>query len=230
MNRNAFQELLSKVRMREIDVVIVKDLSRLGRNYLDVCKLTDSIFPFMKVRFIAISENYDSNYKTINSMDLPTAFQSVLNEYYVMELSKKVRNSCISRIRKGEFIGGIPYGYILKDRFTPVIDEKKAGIIREIFKLYLEKKNCIDVVRMLNKHKIKKDKESKWTSAYVRRILKTEEYTGRRVSLTHKKDLKTKKNVPNLESEWYVDEYAFPPIISREMFWENIKKKRTLLL
>ncbi len=223
MNRNAFQELLSKVRMREIDVVIVKDLSRLGRNYLDVCKLTDSIFPFMKVRFIAISENYDSNYKTINSMDLPTAFQSVLNEYYVMELSKKVRNSCISRIRKGEFIGGIPYGYILKDRFTPVIDEKKAGIIREIFKLYLEKKNCIDVVRMLNKHKIKKDKESKWTSAYVRRILKTEEYTGRRVSLTHKKDLKTKKNVPNLESEWYVDEYAFPPIISREMF-EEVQK------
>ena len=193
MNRNAFQKLLSKVRLREIDVVIVKDLSRLGRNYLDVCKLTDIIFPFMGVRLIAVSENYDSNYRVINSMDLPTVFQSVLNEYYVMELSKKVRNSCVSRIKNGEFIGSIPYGYILKDRFTPVIDKKKAKIVREIFSLYLEKKNCIDIVRILNKRGIKTNKNSKWTSVYVRKILKDEKYTGKRVALTHRKDLKTGK-------------------------------------
>lgn len=86
---NAFQELLAKVRMREIDIIIVKDLSRLGRNYLDVCRLTDSIFSFIKVRLIAVSENYDSQYRQVNIMDLPTAFKSVLNEYYVMESSKK---------------------------------------------------------------------------------------------------------------------------------------------
>ena len=107
LNRKAFQELLSQVRLREIDTVIVKDLSRLSRNYLDVCKLTDSIFPFMKVRFIAVSENYDSKYRKLNSMDLPTSFKSVLNEYYVIQTSEKVRNSCALRIRNGEFSGFI---------------------------------------------------------------------------------------------------------------------------
>ncbi|MDE5770297.1 MAG: recombinase family protein [Ruminococcus sp.] len=223
MNRNAFQELLSKVKLREIDVVVVKDLSRLGRNYLDVCKLTDSIFPFMGVRLIAVSENYDSNYRVINSIDLPTAFQSVLNEYYVMELSKKVRNSCVLRIKNGEFIGSIPYGYILKDRFTPVIDTKKAKIVREIFSLYLEKKNCIDVVRILNKRGIKTNKNSKWTSVHVRKILKNEKYTGKRVALTHRKDLKTRKKILTDKNEWHIDEHAFPPIISHEIF-EEVQK------
>ena len=64
MNRDAFQDLLASVRMREIDVILVKDLSRLGRNYLDVCKLTESIFPFMGVRLIAVADNYDSNNKS----------------------------------------------------------------------------------------------------------------------------------------------------------------------
>ena len=218
LNRDAFQELLSKVRMREIDVVVVKDLSRLGRNYLDVCKLTDSIFPFMKVRLIAISENYDSNYRKINSMDLPTAFQSVLNEYYVLESSKKVRNSCVSRIRKGEFIGSMPYGYVLKDKFTPVIDEKKAETVRKIFSLYLEKKTYIAVVRTLNEHGILPDKDRKWTSEYIRRILKDEKYIGKRVALKYRKDLKIRKRILTDESEWYVNENAFPPIISREIF------------
>ena len=110
LNRDAFQELLSKVRMREIDVVIVKDFSRLGRNYLDVCKLTDSIFPFMKVRLISISENYDSKYRQMNTMDLPTAFRSVLNEYYVMESSKKIRNSFREKTKSGKFMSGVSYG------------------------------------------------------------------------------------------------------------------------
>ncbi|MDE7364644.1 MAG: recombinase family protein, partial [Ruminococcus sp.] len=223
MNRNSFQELLSKVRMREIDVVVVKDLSRLGRNYLDVCKLMDSIFPFMGVRLIAVSENYDSNYRVINSMDLPTVFQSVLNEYYVMELSKKIRNSCVSRIRNGEFIGSLPYGYFLKDKFTPVIDEEKAEIVREIFSLYLRNKTYISVVRILNNRNIPTNSGKKWSTQYIRRILKDEKYIGKRVALTHIKDLKTKKKILNDKSEWYVNEYAFPPIISREMF-EEVQK------
>ena len=225
LNRDAFQELLSKVRMREIDVVVVKDLSRLGRNYLDVCKLTDSIFPFMKVHLIAISENYDSKYRMINSIDLPTAFKSVLNEYYAMETSEKIRNSYRQRIKKGEFTGTIAYGYFLKDRYTAVIDEEKAEIVRKIFSLYLEKKRYIDVVRFLNENQIStpSSRTSKWVSGTVKGILKNEQYIGKRVSLTHYKDPKTKKNIPNDKSEWYINENAFPPIISREMF-EKVQK------
>lgn len=220
LDRKAFQELLSLVRLREIDVVIVKDLSRLGRNYLDVCKLTDSIFPFMKVRLIAISEKYDSRYRKINSMDLPTAFQSVLNEYYVIQTAEKVRKSCASRIKKGQFLGSLPYGYLLKDKYTVVIDEKKAEIVREIFKLYLEKKTYIDVARNLNSRGILTVSNSKWTSAYIRKTLKNEKYIGRRVTLKYRKDPKTKKLIQNDRSEWYINENAFPPIISREIFEE----------
>lgn len=220
LNRNAFQELLSKVRMREIDVVIVKDLSRLGRNYLDVCKLTDSIFPFMKVRFIAISENYDSKYRKINSMDLPSAFKSVLNEYYAMETSEKVRNSYKLRIKNGEFTGTIAYGYFRENKYKVAIDEEKANIVREIFNLYLENKSYVAVARILNERQISPPtrRSSKWLSGTIRGILKNEQYTGKRVALTHRKDLKTKKNIPNDKSEWYVNENAFPPIISRETF------------
>ncbi len=225
MKRDAFQELLSKVRLREIDVVVVKDLSRLGRNYLDVCKLTDSIFPFMGVRLIAVSENYDSNYRVINSMDLPTAFRSILNEYYVLESSKKVRSSCVSRIRNGEFIGSLPYGYFLKDKFTPVIDEEKAKIVREIFRLYLEKKNYVAVAGILNERQVSPptNRSSKWVYNTIRRILKNEKYIGKRVALKYRKDLKTREKILTDKSEWYVDEYAFPPIISREMF-EEVQK------
>ena len=218
MNRDAFQELLKRVRMREIDVVIVKDLSRLGRNYLDICKLTDSIFPFMKVRLIAVSENYDSKHRTPNSMDLPTALRSVLNEYYVLESSKKVRNSCISRIKNGEFIGSLPYGYVLKDKFTPVVDKEKAEIVREIFNLYLEKKTYIAVARILNNRKILTNGNAKWTSEYVRKILKNEQYTGKRIALKYRKDLKTGKKILNDKSEWYIDKNIFPQIVSEELF------------
>lgn len=164
VNRDSFQELLSKVRQREIDVVIVKDLSRLGRNYLDVCKLTDSIFPFMGIRLIAVSENYDSKYQQRNTMDLSTAFKAVLNEYYVMESSEKIQRSCRIRIQKGEFVSPVPYGYFLSDRYTPSIDEEKAEIVREIFRLYLAGNSILHIARTLNQRGI----PTSWVQRNVR--------------------------------------------------------------
>lgn len=230
LNRTAFQELLAKVRMREIDIIIVKDLSRLGRNYLDVCKLTDSIFPFMKVRLIAVSENYDSKYRQVNIMDLPTAFKSVLNEYYVMESSKKIRNVYREKIKNGEFVSKVPYGYILKNSFTPIIDEKKAEIVRRIFALCLDGKSTLDITKILNKNEIPTSENSKWTSGSVRGILKNEQYTGKRISLKYTKNLKTQKYIENDENLWYVDENAFPPIVSKELFdkiQEILPKKKS---
>lgn len=218
VNRDSFQELLSKVRQREIDVVIVKDLSRLGRNYLDVCKLTDSIFPFMGIRLIAVSENYDSKYQQRNTMDLSTAFKAVLNEYYVMESSEKIQRSCRIRIQKGEFVSPVPYGYFLSDRYTPSIDEEKAEIVREIFRLYLAGNSILHIARTLNQRGIPTSCGAKWTSGTIRLILKNEKYIGKRVSLTHTKDVKTKQYIQNDESDWYIDEHAFPPIIEHEIF------------
>lgn len=218
MNRDSFQELLSKVRKREIDVIVVKDLSRLGRNYLDVCKLTDSILPFMGVRLIAVSEHYDSQYQQRNTMDLPTVFKAVLNEYYVTESSEKIQKSCRTRIQNGEFVSAVPYGYFLSDKFTPLIDEKKAEIVRKIFQLFLDGNSILTIARMLNKQGIPTSSGVTWTYCIIRRILKNEQYIGKRVSLTHTKDVKTNKYIPNDKSKWYVNEHAFPPIIEREVF------------
>lgn len=218
INRDSFQELLSRVRQREIDVIVVKDLSRLGRNYLDVCKLTDSIFPFMGVRLIAVSENYDSKYQQRNTMDLPTAFKAVLNEYYVMESSEKIRKSCRMRIQNGAFIGDVSYGYFLSDKYTPVIDEEKAEIIREIFMLYLDGSTTRDIAKTLNKRGVPTAHGKKWTFGRIHAVLKNEQYIGKRVSLTRTMDVKRKCYVPNDESDWYVDETAFPPIIEYEVF------------
>lgn len=218
INRDAFQELLSKVRQRGVDVIVVKDLSRLGRNYLDVCKLTDSILPFMGVRLIAVSENYDSKYRQRNTMDLPTTFKAVLNEYYVVESSEKIRKSFRMRIRNGEFISHVPYGYVLSDRYTPVIDEEKAEIVRTIFQRYLDGNSILEIARLLNEQKVPTSSGAKWTYCIVRRMLKNEQYIGKRVSLTQSKDVKSNRYIPNDESEWYVNEAAFPPVIERAVF------------
>lgn len=218
VDRDSFQELLSKVRQREIDVIIVKDLSRLGRNYLDVCKLTESIFPFMGIRLIAVSEHYDSKFQQRNTMDLPTTFKAVLNEYYVVESSEKIRKSFRMRIKNGEFVSSVPFGYFLSDKYTPLIDEKKAEVVREIFRLFLAGNSKLDIARTLNQRGIPTSCNAKWTSDAIRLILKNEKYIGKRVALTHTKDLKTKRYIPNDESEWYVNEQAFPPIIERKVF------------
>ena len=218
MERDSFQELLTKVRQREIDVIVVRDLSRLGRNYLDVCKLTESIFPFMKVRLIAISDKYDSNFRSEHRIDLPTAFMAVMNEYYAVESSRKIQKSCETRIRNGEYRGYVSYGYFLSDRYTPVIDEEKAAVVREIFSMYLEGKSTLDIARWLNLNGILTNRGVKWTSGTIKHILKNEQYIGKKVALKQVKNVKTRKYKPTDESTWYVNENAFPPIIEREVF------------
>ena len=218
MQRKAFQELLAKVRQREIDVIIVRDLSRLSRNYLDVCKLTESIFPFMKVRLISITDKYDSKFRSEHRIDLPAAFIAVMNEYYSVESSRKIQKSCETRIRNGEYIGNVPYGYVLLDRYTPVIDEEKAEVVRKIFSLCLEGKSSLETARYLNQQGILTYQGRKWTLSTVRKILKNEKYTGKRIALNQIKDVKTRKYKPTKETTWYVNDNAFPKIIERDVF------------
>ena len=218
LERDQFQELLSKVRQREIDVIAVKDFSRLGRNYLDVCKLADRIFPFMNVRLISVSENYDSKYKPQNYIDLGTAFKAVLNEYYVIESSDKIQKSCRMRIRQGEFMGYISYGYKLSDKYTPVINEEQAKIVREIFDMYIGGTTIHDIAGILNKRGIKTNRGAKWNSISLRWVLKNEQYIGKKVAITKKLNVKTKRYTPLDESHWYINDTAFPPIIERDVF------------
>jgi DNA invertase Pin-like site-specific DNA recombinase len=108
MNRPNFQQMLTKVRARMIDVVIVKDFSRLSRNYLDVCRLSESIFPFMKVRLIAVSDCYDSNREDCNTSTIAVAFKAILSEFHVLETSDKLLKTYKQKILDGGFYGSLP--------------------------------------------------------------------------------------------------------------------------
>ena len=193
IERDAFQELLTLVRQRQVDVIVVKNLSRLGRNYLDISKLVDSIFPFMKVRLIAVADNYDSAHQAVNTLDLSVEVKAILNEFYVLESSEKITQSSWARIRKGEFIGTyVTYGYRLVDRFTVEIHPKEAEIVREIFQMYLDGLSSVSIARDLNQRNIPTKRNSKWLSTTVLKLLKNENYIGKKTALKTRRDVKTK--------------------------------------
>lgn len=217
LERDSFQELLALVRKREIDVIIVKDLSRLGRNFLDVVRMTQSIFPFLGVRVIAVDDNYDSN-KPGEPLNLPLHIKAVLNEFYVTELSEKSRKSFAHRTKCGSFYGEMAYGYVYSPERKPIIDEEKAKIVREIFAFACDGKSTLEIAKILNERKIPSSKNIKWSIDSVRRMLKNPQYYGKKVGLKMHRDLQNGGWIHSKESDFYVNETAFPPIISKEIF------------
>ena len=218
LERDDFQELLSKVREREVDVIAVKDLSRLGRNYLDVLKLTDSVFPFMGVRVIAVADGYDSKHKIENSMDLPLAFTALLNEFYITELADKSRKSFAHRIKNGAVYGDLSFGYYYSENRKVLIDKPKAKIVREIYSLYLNGNSTLDIARVLNKRKILTNRGKEWIASGILRMLTNTDYIGIKRFLTSKKDLKTKRRTLAHEDDVFINEHSIPPIIDKETF------------
>jgi DNA invertase Pin-like site-specific DNA recombinase len=217
--REDFENLLTKVRSREIDVLAVKDLSRLGRNYLDVIRLVESIFPFMGVRVIAVSDNYDSLRRNPSEpLNLPVAIKAVLNEFYVAENAEKVKKSLHYRIRNGKIYGELSYGYVYGEDRKPRIDPEKAAVIREIFQLCLDGWTNVDIAKKLNSRGVFMLRGSKWTQQQVHRVLTNENYTGVRNSLKSFRDLKTKKWIYRKPSEIFTNENALPPIVSAGIF------------
>jgi DNA invertase Pin-like site-specific DNA recombinase len=218
LERPAFQEMLTAVRMRKINCIIVKDLSRLGRNYLDVCKLTDSVFPFMNVRVIAVSDNYDSKNNAGQHLELAVTFKSVLNEFHVTETSEKVRKYFKYKLLKGEFMGFLPYGYFFSEQKKPLIDAEKAEIVKEIFKLKLDGNSSSQIAGIFNAKKIPSCFNKKWLVGMINSILQNKAYIGTKISHKRISDLKTKQTRKATEDELIIFENIFPPIIEPKMF------------
>ena len=120
----------------KINVIIVKDLSRLGRNFVEVGNYIEQIFPIFNIRFISVSDNIDSYLKPDSIKNLNVALKSLMNEEYSRDLSKKIRTAFETKRKNGEFIGSVaPYGY-MKDKQNPnhlVIDPEPANVVRQIF-------------------------------------------------------------------------------------------------
>ncbi len=236
-DRPDFQRMQRMIENGEIGVVIVKDLSRFGRNYLDVGEYLEIKYPTLGVRFIAIQENVDTLKNTGTEM-MP--FNNIFNEWYAAQTSKKIRAVWKSKADKGERIAAaIPYGYI-KSQDDPkqwIIDEEAAKVVRYIFELTLEGLGPMKIARRLedeqilsptayyleNGRKSYNDISARgkcaWSTTSVRHILENRQYTGCTVNFkTSLVSYKVHKTVYNPEEEWQIIPNTQEAIIDEDTF------------
>jgi DNA invertase Pin-like site-specific DNA recombinase len=238
-NREGFQNLIAAVMSRKINCVIVKDLSRLSRNYSDAGSLIENLFVQMNVRFISLSEGIDS-YKNPDSVsNLIVPITNVMNDNFCYQTSKKIRQVFDYKRRNGEFIGGFAaYGYMKdpKDKHALVIDEDAAEVVRSIYKWFIDGMSKNAIVHSLNSHGVlcpseyKKSKglnyqnphaENKplWSAKSIGEILKNRVYVGDMVQGKQRvKSYKIHTQEAVSESEWFIVENTHKPIIERALF------------
>ena len=238
-NREGFQKLLADIYAKKINCVIVKDLSRLSRNYTDAGSLIENLFVQMNVRFISLAEGIDSYLNPDSVSNLIVPITNVINDNFCYQTSKKIRQVFDYKRRNGEFIGGFAaYGYLKdpKDKHALIIDEEAAEVVRNIYTWFLDGMSKNAIVRNLNSQGVlcpseyKKskglnyqnphsDEKPLWSAKTVSDILKNRLYVGDMVQGRHRvKSYKihTQEQIP--ESEWYIVENTHEPIIDRAVF------------
>ena len=239
-NRPDFQKLLDDIDMGYISTIIVKDMSRLGRDYLQVGYYTDNYFPDRNIRFIAINDCVDS----ADGENELAPFRNVMNEMYARDISRKVRSSHRLRGNAGEPLSQPPYGY-MKAPDNPkkwIIDEDAAKVVRQIYAWCIEGKGNETISRLLQEGETlvpmaywqskglnrggKKTQPNpyKWCKTTVAKILSLREYTGDLVNFkTYSKSFKNKTRLRNDEENTVVFKDKHEPIIERDT-WERVQK------
>ena len=238
-NRPNFQNMLEEIKCGDVNCVIVKDLSRFGRNYIETGRYIEKIFPLLGVRFIAVTDNYDSLDKN-GGFDMIIPFKNLMNDAYSRDISVKIRSNMAVKRNRGEYIGAFAvYGYLKsqEDKNRLVADEYASGVVRDIFRMKISGIGQQDIADRLNHEGILSPLaykwsigipletpfyhtgSAKWTYVAVTRILQNEIYTG--VLLQGKQStpnykIKTRFNKP--ETEWSRVENAHEAIVSRTDF------------
>lgn len=237
--RPAFQRMIADAMSRKINLIITKDLSRLGRNYVQLGQYTDFIFPENGIRYIAVNDNYD----TASGDDDIAPFKNIINEWYAKDISKKVRSSRISNARKGNFMGSkAPYGYLRSpdDKHKLIVDNAVRGIVERIFHQFSIGTSARQIAVSLNHEglpcprayyyqavgrKNPNPKESNlWGSATVLQILKNRVYIGDMVQGKRSApSFKSKKRNVMPEESWIIVENTHEAIIDDEI-WERVQR------
>ena len=231
-DRPGFNKMIEDIENGKINMVITKDLSRLGRDYVQTGLYTETYFPEHNVRYIAILDNIDTGLDSANNDIAP--FKSILNEMYAKDTSKKINSVLQSKRQQGEYLGTAPYGY-KKDpdnKYHLIIDEEAAEVVRTIFRKFLEGMGTMQIADYLSEQKIpipsdynKRNRGNKtityglWAQSTVRFILSNEIYTGTVVQGKRKKvSFKSKKFVDVPEENWIRKEDMHEAIISKDDF------------
>ena len=215
-DRPGFNKMIEDIENGKINMVITKDLSRLGRNYVQSGYYTETYFPEHNVRYIAILDNIDTAIDSANNDIAP--FKSILNEMYAKDTSKKINSVLQSKRKQGEYLGTAPYGYKKdpENKYHLIVDEEAAKVVKLIFERYLEGYGTMQIADYLSEQKIpipsdynKKKRGTKsityglWAQSTVRFILSNEIYTGTVIQGKRKKlSFKSKKFIDVPEEDW----------------------------
>lgn len=236
--RNEFQRLLQDIRLGDINCVIVKDLSRFGRNYLEAGNYIEKIFPFLGVRFIAVTEGFDTGVKGNESKQLVSEIKNLINDMYAKDFSVKARVGLKQRREEGSYVGGPPpYGYkaVFENKIRKLVpDDNTAEIVRLIFESFVQHRSYASVLKELHTRRINpptiykktgqafflEDSGYKgWEVETIKRILSARTYTG---DLVQGKTSITAKNEKNRihkdESEWVTKINTHAGVVSKELF------------
>lgn len=238
--RPAFKLMLEDIKKGIVDCVVVKDLSRFGREYIDSGRYIERLFPALGVRFIAINDSYDSLDGKDQADEIIIPFKNLINDAYCRDISVKIRSHLEVKRRNGEFIGAFaPYGYqkAENDRNTLVIDPVAAGVVKEIFRMKLHGLSQDAIASKLNEAGIlspmeyknetgsnyrtsfKTNEKAVWSSVTVRRILENELYIGNLVQGKQTTpNHKVKKTVFKPEGDWVRREKNHEPVVSDRDF------------
>lgn len=232
--RPAINELLEAVRLRQVSTIVVKDFSRLGRDLLHTGYLLEKVFPLYDIRFISVSDNYDSQIQS-GVGNLEYTFRYLNHEYYSRDLSKKVKSSKHMKMKEGRYISeNALYGYRRADDQL-VIDGAAAEVVQLIFRLRAEGMTYTGIQKVLLEQNVPTPSEHKflsgqnyhkvvevkciWHVSVIQSIIADERYTGVYISGVHKRDeVSGKRYMEENQSKWYIVEGALPQIISKELY------------
>ena len=239
-DRPGFRRMMKDIEAGNVDCVIVKDLSRLGRDYIEAGRLIQKTFPAFSVRFIALTDHFDSLTADDNETSLVVPVKNFVNDSYARDISGKVRSHLKIKMEKGDFIGAFTvYGYRKSEenRNQLVPDEYAADVVRRIFAWKMEGYSNLAIAGLLDGmgilspleyKKMRGEKlqtgfgngiKAKWSSVAVKRILTNENYVGTLVQGKGEKvNYKIKRTVRKPEKEWIKAESAHEAIISKEDF------------
>ena len=240
--RPSFSRMMSDVKTGNINMVVVKDLSRLGRNYIETGRLIEETFPESGVRFIAIGDDVDTSRENLD-LDLMLPMKNIFNQYYPADCSRKTRQALKTKAMRGEYIGSYaPYGYRKseEDKHVLEIDEQKAPIIIRMFEMAAyEGYGYNKIARILSEQKVitpsayqaeisgrrfEKDPYD-WNLATVHKMMENQTYLGHTINGRKRKiSFKSKRMLKQPEEKWIVVENTHPPIIS-EQLWDDAHKR-----
>ena len=242
MDRPGFVEMVRQLEQGKAAAVFVKDLSRLGRNYIEVGRLTEEFFPDHDIRLVAVSDNID----TAEGENELAPIRNLFNEWYARDISKKRRISNKIKGNAGEPMGQPPYGYI-KDPNDPkhwIVDDEAAQVVRRVYSMTLEGFGTEQIATQLEKDGVltpraywltkgikrpgkgKQQPPTKWNSSTITKILSLQEYCGDILNFkTYSKSYKNKKRIDNDRENWVVFQDVHEAIIERAVY-EQVQQKR----